>query len=77
VLRLEFNQLKRAAEASRANDDKRAAPVFVELFAPQTSGIRECVLELEGSRGRLRIELKGVATAEVSGISRALWEMLA
>jgi hypothetical protein len=77
ALGLEFNQLRRAVEAGGPNGHKQATPAFVELFAPQTSAARECVLELEGRRGKLRIELKGTAMAEVSGISRALWELLA
>jgi hypothetical protein len=77
VLRLEFKQLRRAAEAGGPNGHKQATPAFVEVFAPQTAAARECVLELESPRGKLRIELKGTAMAEVSGISRALWEMLA
>ena len=77
VLHLEFNHLKRAAGAGGPNDRKRATPAFVELMAPQTSAERECVLELEGRRGKLRIELKGMAAAELTDISRSLWEMLA
>ena len=76
VLHLEFKHLKRVMEAG-AQDDGKAKPSFIELIAPHTSVGRECILEVEGSRGRLRIELKGLATAEVAGISRALWEMLA
>jgi hypothetical protein len=77
VLHLEFKHLKRAAEAGAQNDGEHAKPSFVELIAPHTSAGRECILELEGPRGKLRVELKGLATAEVAGISRALWEMLA
>jgi hypothetical protein len=77
ALRLEFNHLKRAAEADGAKGRKRATPAFVELIAPQTSLAPECVLELEAPRGKLRIEFKGMALAELADISRALWEMLA
>ena len=76
ALRLEFNHLKRAAEAGGAKGRKRAAPAFVELIAPQTSSGRECVLEVEAPRGKLRIELKGMALAELADISRTLWELL-
>jgi hypothetical protein len=76
VLRLEFKQLRRAAEASGPHGHKQTTQEFVELFAPQTPGPGECVLELEGPRGKLRIELKGTAMAAVSEIGRALWEML-
>jgi len=31
------------------------------------------VVELEGPRGRMRIELKGVAREELVALSRALW----
>ena len=77
VLRLEFNQLRRAAEAGGRNGHKQTTPAFMELIASQRPAARECVLELEGPGGKLRIELKGTTTAELSDVSRALWEMLA
>jgi hypothetical protein len=77
ALHLEFKHLKRVAEAGAQNDGKQAKPSFIELIAPHTSAGRECILELEGPRGKLRIELKGLATAEVAAIGRSLWEMLA
>lgn len=80
ILHLEFNQLKRVAEAAEGKSGgkakQRVAPEFVELIGSQASNGRECVLELESPRGKLRIELRGATTAEVAGISRALWEML-
>ncbi|MBV8400957.1 MAG: hypothetical protein JOZ17_19820 [Acetobacteraceae bacterium] len=80
VLHLQFNQLKREAEAAKRRTGektrKRVAPGFMELIGSQVSSGRECVLELESPRGKLRIELRGAATAEVAGVSRALWEML-
>ena len=33
----------------------------------------EGVLELEGPRGRMRIELKGITAADLVTLSRALW----
>jgi hypothetical protein len=79
VLHLEFNQLKQAAEAAgekSGNTKQRVTPGFVELIGSRVSDNRECVLELASSRGKLRIELRGAATAEVAGISRALWEII-
>ena len=76
VLRLEFNQLKRTAEAGTRNRKKRIGRAFVELIGPQTPAAQECVLEVESPRGKLRIELKGMAAAELVGISQALWEMI-
>jgi hypothetical protein len=77
ALHLEFKHLKRVTEAGAQNDGTEAKPSFMELIAPPPSAGRECILELEGARGKLRIELKDMATAEVAAIGRALWEMLA
>ena len=78
VLRLEFNHLKRMAESSKRIEPKRRAspPAFVELIAPQAAGIPECAIELEGRRGRLRIELKGTPTADLARFSQMLWEVV-
>ncbi len=47
---------------------------FVELMAPRLGGLTSGVVELEGPRGRMKIELKGVTTAELVALSRALWD---
>ena len=78
VLHLEFNHVKRMAASSERIAKKRSvapAPAFVELLAPQRTQ-QPCVIEIEGERGKLRIELNGAAD-EVASVSRALWEMLA
>ena len=77
ALHLEFNELKRVTKAGQPNPRKRAVPAFVELIAPHISAGRVCMVELEGRRGKLRIELKEAAATEVAAISRALWEMIA
>jgi len=77
ALRLEFNQLKRVSERGGAKGRKQSTPEFVELIAPYTSSGQGRAIEVEGPRGKLRIELNGTATAELIGISRAMWEMLA
>ena len=43
-------------------------------MAPPAGSFPGAVVELEGPRGRMRIELKGVATAELVALSRALWD---
>lgn len=53
---------------------RTAPPTYVELVAPRSGGIPAVVVELEGPRGRMRIEFKGVATAELVALSRALWD---
>ena len=51
---------------------------FLELVAPQGTpagpGLTECVIELEGPRGKLRIQWKGTTAPDLAGLSRALWE---
>jgi hypothetical protein len=89
ALHLEYGKLKQRAEGADPAVKRRgaklltavprrvrrtAAPTFVELIAPQSGGFPAGVVELEGPRGRMRIELKGVATAELVALSRALWD---
>src|SRR3954470_22221835 len=35
------------------------SPAFVELVAPQTQSVPECILAVEGRQGKLRIRLRG------------------
>ncbi len=49
-------------------------PEFVELIAPGAGTSLACRVELEGRRGRMRIEFKGIATAELVALGRALWD---
>ena len=89
ALHLEYGKLKQRAEAAMPTMKRRvtkapadvprrarrtAPPTFVELMAPPAGNFPGAVVELEGRRGRMRIELKGVATAELVALSRALWD---
>jgi hypothetical protein len=47
----------------------------VELIAPQAGALAQCAIELEGRRGRIRIELKGTA-ADLASFSRTLGEVV-
>jgi hypothetical protein len=73
VLRLEYGKLKRMVLSARPMA-KTAAPAFVELVAPQTGGLSECLIELEGRHGKMRIQWKGTTAPDLAGLSRALWE---
>ena len=88
ILRLEYGKLKektlapgqgegvkrsRAASSGRRRSQPRP-PAFVELFAPSPRSSLECRVELEGRRGKMRIEFKGIATAELVALGRALWD---
>lgn len=62
------------ATLPRRTRPQRRLPAFVELFAPRPGSSPECRVELEGPRGRMRIEFKTIATAELVALSRALWD---
>jgi hypothetical protein len=53
---------------------KVATPAFVELVAPPAVGLSECLIELEGPHGKMRIQWKGTTAPDLAGLSRALWE---
>ncbi len=84
VLRLEYGKLKRLAEsaspvakapvAGPRRARSTALPAFVELMASQAAGVSECLIELEGRRGKIRIQWKGTTAPDLGGLSRALWE---
>ena len=69
------SRVKALAEGEGPRRARRTAPpTFVELMAAPAGNFPGAVVELEGRRGRMRIELKGVATAELVALSRALWD---
>src|ERR1035438_4801081 len=37
------------------------------------AGLSECLIELEGPRGKMRIQWKGATAPDLAGLSRALW----
>jgi hypothetical protein len=79
ILRLEYAKLKRLAESARPVKRRAASPAeFLELVAPQPApsgpGLSECVIELEGPRGKMRVQWKGVTPPDLAGLSRSLWE---
>jgi hypothetical protein len=88
ALHVEYGKLKERAEApgpgrkvgrkARSGVLRHArpsaAPTFMELITPRPGSAASAVVELEGRRGRMKIELKGVATAEWVALSGALWD---
>lgn len=78
ALRLEYKKLKQLTdrEAGGRPVRRRRVPAparFVEL-APLPTAAAECVIELEGPRGKLRIQWKGATAPDLAGLSRVLWE---
>ena len=45
----------------------------MELVAPPTA-TAECLIEVEGPRGKLRIQWKGSTAPDLAALSRVLWE---
>ena len=79
VLRLEYGKLKRLAKESRPSGRKTTRlgvppAAFMEFLTPATGSGAECVIELEGPRGKMRIQWKGSTTPDLAGLSRVLWE---
>ena len=81
VLSLEYGKLKRLAKESQPTGrrtTRRGASsppaAFMEFLTPGTGSGAECVIELEGPRGKMRIQWKGSGTPDLAGLSRVLWE---
>ena len=74
ALHLDGGKLKRRMVAAGSVSGKAATPTFVELMPPAVD-LRECTIELEGRKGKLRIHWKGATSADVAALSRALWEV--
>jgi hypothetical protein len=78
VLRLEYKKLKQLTDGEAGGKPVRrrsslAPATFMELVPPPTAAA-ECVIELEGPRGKLRIQWKGATAPDLAGRSRVLWE---
>jgi hypothetical protein len=74
ALGLEYNKLKRLAEAAGHAPKALPSPAFVEWIAAQPASGSECRIEVESpGGGRMKIELP-VASAEiVVGLCRVVW----
>ena len=81
VLRLAVPSLRKwvenrggAQNAKRVEAKQRAAalPAFVEFLAPASGAVANCSVEVESPQGgKLRLELKVVATTELASLIRA------
>ena len=71
-LHVAWDDLKRRMPATGAVPQQAT---FVELVTPQAQSVPECTLEMEGSRGKLRIQLKGASASDLASLSRVLWEV--
>ena len=75
ALHLEYGKLKRMVEAGPGSARPTMAPAtFLELVPPQAAGLAEWLIELEGPRGKMRIQWKGATAPDLAELSRVLWE---
>ena len=76
LLRLDYTKLKRLMTVSSPIGRPKQAPkpAFVELLAASATHPCECVIQVEGPRGRMRVEWKGTTAPDLPGLSRVLWE---
>ena len=73
-LHVAWDDLKRRMATTGEVPRQPGSPAFVELVAPTTPLLAECMIELEGCRGKLRIQVKSASACDVATLSRALWE---
>jgi hypothetical protein len=75
ALRLDYTGLRKRVEKQDRPKQKRevaAAPTFMEFVAPGAKAVTNCTVEVESVQGgKLRLELKAVATTELASLIRA------
>jgi len=73
VLRLEYGKLKRMVEAAPGSPQPSVAQTaFLELM-PQPVGVADCLIEVEGPGGKMRLQWKGATASDLAGLIR-LWK---
>ena len=78
-LGLSYYSLQQRVEsaAGPARKESPHPPSFVELVPSGSASPSECSLELENAQGsRMKIQLKGAATGEISALTQFLWRAL-
>ena len=73
-LHVAWDDLKRRMAPMGEVPQRPGSPAFVELVSPRAESVPECMIELEGRRGKLRIQVKGAPVAYLAMLSRELWE---
>ena len=71
ILRLEYGKLKRMAEADDRSPQPTTPTAFLELMPQRVDA--DCLIELEGPRGKMRIQWKGATASDLAGLIR-MWE---
>jgi len=76
ALHLEFKKLKEFVVSEKRQKRATRQLQFVELMTPVASGISECVIELEGQHGKMRIQWKGMTASDLAQLSRMIMEQV-
>lgn len=72
VLRLEYGKLKRMSESISGSRPSASSTAFLELM-PQPVGVSDCLIEVEGPGGKMRLQWKGATASDLAGLIR-LWK---
>ena len=62
-----------AKKAARARSTA-SLPSFLEVVGSSAIAGSECVIELEGAQGKMRIQWKGIGTPDLAGLGRVVLE---
>ena len=75
VLALDYTKLKRMVGTVGGGEESATKPLaFLELMPTGAAGLSEYVIEIEGRRGKIRIQWKGITAPDLAGLIRTLWE---
>ena len=72
TLHLDGGKLKRIMAGGQSS--RKLKPTFVELLTPPSNSLVECVIELTGNHGTVRVHLKSASARDVATVTGALWE---
>jgi hypothetical protein len=74
-LHLDYSKLKREMgkqDRPKVSRKRIPPPTFVELIGAAPEGMTSCLVEMESAQGgKLRLDLKAIATTELAGLIRA------
>jgi len=73
--RIDYYTLKERVARLDGGSGTEARPAFIELHAMPAAPVSECTIELEHSRNRMRIHIKGAPMPDIAVLSRTLWGM--
>src|SRR5690348_12760725 len=66
TLHLDGGKLKRIMAGGQSS--RKPKPTFVELLTPPTNSLMECVIEVAGDRGTVRVHLKSASARDVANV---------